>query len=191
MLLDDHFASIVVAVEEVRAVFANIRRFLAYILTSNVPELVPYLAFILFKIPLALTVIQILAVDLGTDMLPALALGAEEPEPGVMEKPPRRRKDRLVDCGLLVLGPIEAVAAMGRLLPGARHRGLGLRTTAGHERPALSRGDHGLLDRHYRGAGRERVPLSQRARVRVHRRPVWKPTDLSRGRNRTNSDLVD
>ncbi len=72
ILLDDNFASIVNAVEEGRAVFENIRKFLTYILTSNISELIPYLAFVLFKIPLPLTIIQILAVDLGTDMLPAL-----------------------------------------------------------------------------------------------------------------------
>ena len=77
ILLDDNFANIVAAIEEGRAVFENIRKFMTYILTSNAPELVPYLAFVLFKIPLPLTIIQILAVDLGTDILPALALGAE------------------------------------------------------------------------------------------------------------------
>lgn len=117
VLLDDNFASIVAAVEEGRAVFANIRKFLTYILTSNVPELVPYLAFVLFKIPLALTVIQILVVDLGTDMLPALGLGAEKPEPETMQKPPRSPEERLVDWPLLArsylfLGLIEAGAAM-------------------------------------------------------------------------------
>jgi hypothetical protein len=63
VLLDDNFASIVAAIEEGRAVFGNIRKFLTYILTSNIPELVPYLAFVLLRIPLPLTVIQILAVD--------------------------------------------------------------------------------------------------------------------------------
>ena len=77
VLTDDNFASIVAAIEEGRAVFDNIRKFLTYVLTSNVPELIPYLSFVLFRIPLALTIIQILGVDLGTDMLPALALGAE------------------------------------------------------------------------------------------------------------------
>ena len=81
VLTDDNFASIVAAVEEGRAVFDNIRKFLTYILTSNVPELIPYLAFVLFRIPLPLTIIQILAVDLGTDMLPALALGARAAAP--------------------------------------------------------------------------------------------------------------
>ncbi len=80
VLLDDNFASIVNAVEEGRTVFENIRKFLTYILTSNVPELVPYLAFAFARVPLALTVIQILAVDLGTDMVPALGLGAEPPD---------------------------------------------------------------------------------------------------------------
>ena len=78
VLLDDNFASIVAAIEEGRAVYDNIRKFLTYILTSNVPELVPYLAYAFFNVPLALTILQILAVDLGTDMVPALGLGAEK-----------------------------------------------------------------------------------------------------------------
>jgi magnesium-transporting ATPase (P-type) len=117
ILLDDNFASIVAAIEEGRAVFANIRKFLTYILTSNVPELVPYLAFVLFRIPLPLTVIQILAVDLGTDLVPALALGAEPPAQDTMQRPPRRRDERLLSRGLLVraylwLGVLQSVAAM-------------------------------------------------------------------------------
>ena len=117
ILLDDNFASIVTAIEEGRAVFDNLRKFLTYILSSNVPELVPYLAFVLFRIPLPLTIIQILAVDLGTDMLPALALGAEKPDPGVMLRPPRARSERLLSWGLiarayLFLGVLEAAAAM-------------------------------------------------------------------------------
>ena len=117
ILLDDNFASIVNAIEEGRAVFGNIRKFLTYILTSNVPELVPYLAFVLLRIPLPLTIIQILAVDLGTDMLPALALGAERPHHQVMQRPPRRAGERLLTWGLLAraylwLGPLQAAAAM-------------------------------------------------------------------------------
>jgi magnesium-transporting ATPase (P-type) len=117
VLLDDNFASIVDAVEEGRAVFENIRKFLTYILTSNVPELVPYLAFAFAGVPLALTVIQILAVDLGTDMLPALGLGVEPPDPQVMQRGPRSRRERLLTPGLLVraylfLGALEAAAAM-------------------------------------------------------------------------------
>ena len=118
VLLDDNFASIVGAIEEGRTVFENIRKFLTYILTSNIPELVPYLAFALARVPLALTVVQILAVDLGTDLVPALGLGAESPDPALMRRPPRRRDERLLAPGLLVraylfLGSFEAVAAMG------------------------------------------------------------------------------
>ncbi|ARO89049.1 ATPase [Nitrosospira lacus] len=117
ILLDDNFASIVAAIEEGRAVFENIRKFMTYILTSNVPELIPYLAFVLFKIPLPLTIVQILAVDLGTDMLPALALGAEAPRDDVMQRPPRARSERLLHWPLLLraylfLGLLEAAAAM-------------------------------------------------------------------------------
>ena len=117
VLLDDNFASIVAAIEEGRAVFTNIRNFLTYILTSNVPELIPYLAFVIFRIPLPLTIIQILAVDLGTDMLPALGLGAEKPAPDIMRAPPRPRTDRLLSWPLLTraylfLGLMQAAAAM-------------------------------------------------------------------------------
>ena len=117
VLLDDNFATIVAAVEEGRGVFDNLRKFLTYILTSNIPEVVPYLAFALLRIPLPLTVIQILAVDLGTDMLPALALGAEPPHADVMNRPPRPRHERLLSPALLAraylfLGPLEAFGAL-------------------------------------------------------------------------------
>ena len=117
ILLDDNFASIVAAIEEGRAVYDNIRKFLSYILTSAVPELVPYLFFALFNIPLPLTIIQILAVDLGTDMLPALGLGANPPAQGIMTRPPKERNERLLNWPLLLraylfLGLLEASAAM-------------------------------------------------------------------------------
>jgi calcium-translocating P-type ATPase len=117
VLLDDNFASIVNAVEEGRAVFQNIRKFLTYVLVHNVAELVPYLAFVLFKVPLALTPIQILSVDMGTDSLTALGLGTEPPHPQAMRLPPRRQSERLLTWPLalrayLFLGLIEASAAM-------------------------------------------------------------------------------
>jgi sodium/potassium-transporting ATPase subunit alpha len=117
VLLDDNFASIVNAVEEGRAVFDNIRKFLTYILAHNVPELIPYLAFALFKIPLPLTPVQLLAVDMGTDSLTALGLGVERPNPQVMRRPPRPQGERLLNWPValrayLFLGLIEAVAAM-------------------------------------------------------------------------------
>jgi len=117
ILTDDNFASIVSAIEEGRAVYDNIRRFVTYIFTSNIPEIVPFLLLVLFRIPLALTIMQILAIDLGTDMLPALALGTEKPEPGIMTRPPRPRDERLLNRKLLAraylyLGPIQAAACM-------------------------------------------------------------------------------
>ena len=119
ILTDDNFASIVHAVEEGRAVYANIRKFVTYILTSNTPEAVPFILFALSggRIPLALTVMQILAIDLGTDLVPALALGAEPPEPGVMEHPPRQLSEHVITRTLLVrayawLGVLQSLAAM-------------------------------------------------------------------------------
>lgn len=117
ILLDDNFATIVNAIEEGRAVYENIRKFISYIFSSNIPEIVPYLAYVLFRIPLPLTIMQILAVDLGTDMLPALALGAEKPTKNLMKQPPRNPKERLLNLKLLsraylFLGPIEAAAGL-------------------------------------------------------------------------------
>jgi magnesium-transporting ATPase (P-type) len=119
ILTDDNFASIVNAVEEGRAVYANIRKFVVYIFTSNTPEAVPFVLFTLSggRILLALTVMQILSIDLGTDLVPALALGAEPPEPGVMERPPRRLSEHVITRALLLrayawLGSIQSLAAM-------------------------------------------------------------------------------
>lgn len=117
VLADDDFASIAAAVREGRAIWANVGRFVTYILASNVPELVPFLVHVLTGIPLPLTLMQILAVDLGTDLLPALALGAEPPEAGVMERPPRPRSERLLSRRRLLhaygyLGAAEAAMAM-------------------------------------------------------------------------------
>lgn len=117
ILTDDNFASIVAAIEEGRAVYANIKKFVTYIFASNIPEIVPFIAFVLFRIPLPLTVMQILAVDLGTDLVPALGLGTERPEPGTMDRPPRPKNKRLLDIPLLLraycfLGPMEALACM-------------------------------------------------------------------------------
>jgi magnesium-transporting ATPase (P-type) len=117
VLLDDNFASIVNAVEEGRAVFENIRKFLTYVLVHNVAELIPYLGFLLFKIPLALTPIQALSIDMGSDTLAALGLGVERPDPQIMRRPPRPQGERLMNWPLafrayLFLGLIEAAAAM-------------------------------------------------------------------------------
>jgi sodium/potassium-transporting ATPase subunit alpha len=102
VLMDDNFATIVNAVEEGRTVFSNIRKFIGYILTSNIPEILPFIAFVLLAIPLPLTVVLILSIDLGTDMLPALGLGIETPEEDVMRRHPRPRNERLLSAKLLL-----------------------------------------------------------------------------------------
>jgi len=119
ILTDDNFASIVNAIEEGRAVYANIKKFTGYIFTSNTPEAVPFILFAFSKarIPLALDVMPILSIDLGTDLVPALALGSEPPEPGIMDKPPRNLKEHVITRSLLLrsylwLGPIQSLAVM-------------------------------------------------------------------------------
>ena len=103
VLLDDNFASITAAVEEGRAVYDNIRRFAQYHFSSNVAELLAFLAWGLSggAIPLPLVVMQVLAIDLGTDLLPAIALGTERAEPGVMERSPRSRRERLLNARVM------------------------------------------------------------------------------------------
>lgn len=119
ILADDNFASIVNAVEEGRAVYANIRRFATYVFTSNMAEAVPFVVMLFSRgaIPLPLTVMQVLAIDLGTDMVPAIGLGAELPEKGIMDSPPRNLGDSLLNRHVLMraffwYGSIEAVAAL-------------------------------------------------------------------------------
>ncbi len=115
VLLDDNFATIVNAVEEGRTVFDNIKKFIVYILASNIPEILPFIAFVLFALPLPMPVQLILAIDLGTDMLPAIALGQEKGEGDIMKRPPRARDEKLLTPQLLltaygIKGPIEAAA---------------------------------------------------------------------------------
>lgn len=104
ILTDDNFASIVHAIEEGRAVYSNIRKFMLYILDSNMAEAVPSALFLFSKgaIPLPLTVMQILTVDLGTDMMPALGLGTEQPEEGIMDLPPRDQKEPILNKKLIM-----------------------------------------------------------------------------------------
>ena len=117
ILTDDNFASIVHAVEEGRAIFDNIRRFLTYFQVSNVAEMFPFLGMIFLGIPLPLTLLQILTIDLLTDQVPALALGLEQPEPGVMERPPKRPGEPILTFGMIVkayvfLGPLAAAIGL-------------------------------------------------------------------------------
>ncbi|MHC1770428.1 MAG: cation-translocating P-type ATPase [Flexilinea sp.] len=114
IIMKDNFSAIISAIEEGRAIFDNLRKFITYIFASNVPEVLPFLLTAIFNIPLALTVTQIIAIDFGTDLLPALALGGERPEPDVMMRSPRKRDQPLVDRSLLLrsflwLGGIESI----------------------------------------------------------------------------------
>jgi len=113
ILLDDNFATIIKAIEEGRAVYDNIKKFITYILTSNIPEILPFIAYVLLPIPLPITVVQILSIDLITDILPAIGLGNEPPEADIMRRPPRRRDERLVSFRTFLrsyglIGPVEA-----------------------------------------------------------------------------------
>ncbi|MEV0895429.1 cation-transporting P-type ATPase [Actinoplanes sp. NPDC049802] len=119
VLTDDNFATIVRAVEAGRRVYDNVRKFVLYIFAHAVPEVVPFLVFALSggAVPLPLTVLQILAIDLGTETLPALALGRERAEPGLMDRPPRPRRAGVIDARLLwrawaLLGITSAVLVL-------------------------------------------------------------------------------
>ena len=117
----DGFGAIPAAIEEGRGIYDNIRKFITYIFSSNIPELMPFIVKASFPLmPLALSVRQILAIDLGTDLFPALALGMERPEPDVMKSPPRPRNQPLIDRGLLSrafwLGMIEATLCFAGFL---------------------------------------------------------------------------
>jgi calcium-translocating P-type ATPase len=123
ILTDDSFASIVAAIEEGRVVYENTRKFITYIFVHATPEVVPFLLFALSggSIPLPLTALQILAIDLGTDTLPALALGREPAEPGILDRPPRPRSQRILDRAMLTrawlwLGLLEAALVIGGFL---------------------------------------------------------------------------
>ncbi|MGE5408768.1 MAG: cation-translocating P-type ATPase [Syntrophothermus sp.] len=120
VLTDDNFATIVRAVEAGRRTYDNVRKFILYIFAHTTPEVAPFLVFGLGggAIPLPLTVLQLLAFDVGTETLPALALGRERAEPGIMERAPRARSQRLITRGLLArawlfLGLISAALGIG------------------------------------------------------------------------------
>ncbi|EWT00764.1 haloacid dehalogenase [Intrasporangium oryzae NRRL B-24470] len=145
VLLDDRFETIVAAIELGRATWSNVRRFLTYHLTDNVAELTPFLAWSLSagKIPLALSVLQILALDIGTDLLPALALGAEPASPRVMSEPLRTGPlldGRVVRRAFLVLGPAESVIEMAAFLGVLVHGGWAFGQVPGAPLLALASG---------------------------------------------------
>lgn len=133
-LTDDNFATVVTAIEAGRRVYDNVRKFIVYIFAHATPEVVPFLLFALSggQIPLPLTVLQILAIDLGTETLPALALGREPAEPGLMNRPPRSKKENVISATMLgrawgLLGGVSVVLVLTEffltLLAGGWHFG--------------------------------------------------------------------
>ena len=116
ILLDDNFASIVTGVEEGRLIFDNLKKSIAYTLSSNIPEISPFLFFIVFGCPLPLGTVTILCIDLGTDMVPAISLAYEQAENDIMKRLPRNpKKDKLVNERLISMsygqiGMIQAAA---------------------------------------------------------------------------------
>ena len=101
ILLNDNFSSIVIGVREGRIIFDNLKKSIAYTLSSNIPEISPFLSFITMGFPLPLSTVLILCVDLGTDMLPAISLAYERHESNIMKRKPRRQGDRLVNTRLI------------------------------------------------------------------------------------------
>jgi calcium-translocating P-type ATPase len=130
VLTDDNFATIAAAVEAGRRVYDNVRKFICYIFAHAVPEVLPFLIFALAggAVPLPLTVMEVLAIDLGTDTLPALALSREPAEPGLMDRPPRKRGEGVISRGMLArswgfLGLISATLVMAGFFLTLRHAG--------------------------------------------------------------------
>ena len=118
LLLDDNFSSIVNGVEEGRLIFDNLKKSIAYTLSSNIPEILPFIFFILFQVPLPLSTVLILCIDLGTDMVPAISFAYENPELDIMDRQPRNSKrDHLVNTKLISfayfqIGVIQASAGI-------------------------------------------------------------------------------
>ncbi|TGL55813.1 HAD family hydrolase [Leptospira kemamanensis] len=116
IIVDDDFATIVSAIEEGRGVFENIRKFSAYVLNSNPQELIPFLLWALIPgFPLLMTVMGVLAVDVGTDLIPAMGLGSEPPEKGIMNRKPRNRNEKLISLGFI----LKSYLMEGMILLGA------------------------------------------------------------------------
>lgn len=129
ILMDDNFASIVKGIEEGRLIFSNLKKSIAYTLTSNIPEIIPFLAQICIQIPLGMTTIMILCIDLGTDILPAISFAYERPESDIMRVVPRNRHvDKLVTAQLIwwsygQIGIIQALGSFTAFFQVLNHRG--------------------------------------------------------------------
>ncbi|XP_072931788.1 sodium/potassium-transporting ATPase subunit alpha-4-like [Epargyreus clarus] len=103
ILLDDNFASIVLGIQEGRRIFDNLKKTIAYTLTSNTPEMLPFVLYACLGMPLPMTLILILVVNVGTDLLPAMSLAYETSEEDIMSIPPRKPTDHLVNRVLIFM----------------------------------------------------------------------------------------
>lgn len=103
VLRDDNFSSIVQGIAEGRLIFDNLKKTIMYVLSSNVPELVPFLIFVISDVPLALETIMVLYIDVGTDLAPAVSLAYEEGDDSLMDRPPRKNTDHIVSWRLLIV----------------------------------------------------------------------------------------
>ena len=175
VLTDDNFSSIVTAVEEGRRVYDNVRKFIVYIFAHAVPEVVPFLVFALSggAVPLPLTVILILCIDLGTETLPALALGREPAERGLMQRPPRPAHERSSrsrcssghgGCSASTSAVLTMVAFF-YTLPACRMEPGRSGRCAVHTPPRVSPGDHGDFRGDRRVPGRHGDRVAHGARI--------------------------
>ena len=192
ILTDDNFATIIDAVEQGRRVYDNVRKFILYIFTHAVPEVAPFLLFALAggAIPLPLTVLEILAIDLGTDTLPALALSREKAEPGLMDRPPRPPTEPVIRRSLLLrawgfLGVISAALVIGGYLYTLRDGWMASRRadrTRDAAPPSVPAGHHGDLARHCCLPDRDGLRRSDRPGVAAQDRRVEQPSPPRRDR---------
>jgi magnesium-transporting ATPase (P-type) len=153
VLLDDSFATIVAAIEEGRTVYNNLKKVTIQLFSHNLGELLPIIFGVVFRTPLPLTALQVLSIDMGTDVLPSLALGAELPEAGVMDAPPRSQREALLNWDvvgriLLLGGIVSATAITGfalTLLRGGWTWGQPLAPTTNLYREAITMTNAGIV----------------------------------------------
>eukprot|EP01118_Nematostelium_gracile_P006028 TRINITY_DN1924_c0_g1_i4.p1 TRINITY_DN1924_c0_g1~~TRINITY_DN1924_c0_g1_i4.p1 ORF type:complete len:768 (-),score=194.25 TRINITY_DN1924_c0_g1_i4:39-2342(-) len=116
LLMDDHFPSILTGISQGRLVFDNLKKSIAYALSAKLPEVLPFLLFVIIGIPLPLTTVLVLCIDIGTDLIPGISFAYEKPERDIMKRPPRNpTKHKLVNLKLLfwstiVIGTIQAAS---------------------------------------------------------------------------------
>ena len=175
VLTDDHFSTIVTAVHAGRRIYDNVRKFIIYIFAHATPETVPFLVFALGGglIPLPLTILQLLAFDVGSETLPALSLSREPAEPGIMARPPRPRNEGVIRAGMLaralaVSGRNRCRTRDGRILLCATQRGLASGRARRRECPTTPRlpaSDHHDVPGHDRWADRHRLRRAHPARL--------------------------